>query len=194
MRTLAFLIFFGFNFYVTAQAFKDGDVIFQHSQSAQSTAIQLATNSYFSHCGIIFFLANKPYVFEAIEPVGVRSLEDWIKSGENSEYAVYRLKGEQLSEEKLSQMRNYLKLQLDKHYDLAFNWSDKEMYCSELVYKTYLSIGVKLCEPKALRDFNLDSPQVRKIMQLRYGRDVPYDEPMISPGQLSESDLFFKVI
>lgn len=193
MRAFAFLFFFSFFFNCNAQTFQDGDVIFQHSRSAQSSAIQLATNSYFSHCGIIFFLGNNPYVYEAIEPVGVRSLEDWISSGENGEYALYRLKGEPLSEEQLSKMKNYLRLQLDKHYDLVFNWSDKEMYCSELVYKTYNSVGIKLCEPKALKEFNLESPQVRKIMQMRYGGDIPYDEPMISPGQLSDSELFFKV-
>jgi hypothetical protein len=33
--------------------YKDGDIIFQISQTAQSQAIQLATNSKFSHCGII---------------------------------------------------------------------------------------------------------------------------------------------
>ena len=33
---------------------KDGDIIFQSSKSQQSKAVELATNSVFSHCGIIF--------------------------------------------------------------------------------------------------------------------------------------------
>jgi hypothetical protein len=93
----------------------------------------------------------------------------------------------------LSTMKAYLKSQLDKHYDLGFNWSDKEMYCSELAYKAYKAIGIELCSPKALRDFNLESPQVRKIMLQRYGTQIPYDEPMVSPGQLSNSKLLYKV-
>jgi len=179
---------FGFS-----QSFQDGDLIFQHSVSVQSTAVQLATSSYYSHCGIIFYLNGEPYVFEAIEPVGVRTLEDWINSGEDQNYAVYRLKNRSLNATELNTMKSYLKNQLDKHYDLGFNWSDKEMYCSELAYKTYKAIGIELCSPKALRDFNLESPQVRKIMQKRYGSQIPYDEPMVSPGQLSDSKLLYKV-
>lgn len=193
MRTsfITFLLLLSFT--SCGQTYQDGDLIFQHSASAQSTAVQLATDSYYSHCGIIFFLEGKPYVFEALEPVGVRSLADWIDSGENQKYAVYRLKNLSLTDSQLSQMKTYLKSQLNKHYDLGFNWSDKEMYCSELAFKAYQSIGIELCSPKSLRDFNLESPQVRKIMQQRYGAEIPYDEPMVSPGQLSESALMFKV-
>lgn len=176
-----------------SQQYQDGDLIFQHSASTQSTAVQLATNSYYSHCGIIFNSEGKPYVFEALEPVGVRSLADWIESGEDQKYAVYRLKDKSLSAAQLNQMKAYLKAQLGKHYDLGFNWSEREMYCSELAFKAYQSIGIELCSPKSLRDFNLESPQVRRIMQKRYGAEIPYDEPMVSPRQLSESALLYKV-
>jgi uncharacterized protein YycO len=192
---LVLLSFFSCSQTPTSNAtnFKDGDLIFQHSASAQSTAVQLATNSYYSHCGIIFYSSGKAYVFEAIEPVGVRTLEAWIASGEDQNYAVYRLQNQSLSEAQLTAMKNYLKAQLDKHYDSGFGWSDKEMYCSELVFKAYKSAGIALCKPKALRDFNLESPQVRKIMQQRYGSQIPYDEPMVSPGQLAESSLLYQV-
>lgn len=200
MRQLTLFILLLFSFYSCGQiseqtppTFQDGDLIFQHSASAQSTAVQQATHSYYSHCGIIFYLEGKPYVFEAIEPVGVRSLEAWIESGEDQKYAVYRLKNQSLTTSQLSAMKTYLKAQLDKHYDIGFNWSEKEMYCSELVFKAYKSVGVELCKPKALRDFNLESPQVRKIMQQRYGTAIPYNEPMVSPGQLTESNLLFQV-
>lgn len=200
MRKLTLFIILLFSFSGFGQSstnplptFQDGDLIFQYSASAQSTAVQQATNSYYSHCGIIFYMEGKPFVFEAIEPVGVRSLEAWIASGKDQKYAVYRLKNQSLTASQLSAMKTYLKAQLDKHYDSGFNWSDKEMYCSELVFKTYKCIGVELCKPKALRDFNLESPQVRRIMQQRYGNSIPYDEPMVSPGQIAESNLLFQV-
>jgi len=179
---------FGFS-----QSFQDGDLIFQHSVSIQSTAVQLATSSYYSHCGIIFYLNGEPYVFEAIEPVGVRTLEDWINSGEDQNYAVYRLKNRSLNATELSTMKSYLKNQLDKHYDLGFNWSDKEMYCSELVFKAYQQIGITLCPTQALGSFRLDHPKVKRILTQRYGNNIPYDEPMVSPGQLSDSKLLYKV-
>lgn len=200
MRPFTFTLLVLLSFFCCSQTptlstptFQDGDLIFQHSTSAQSTAVQLATNSYYSHCGLIFYLSGKAYVFEAIEPVGVRTLEAWIESGEDQNYAVYRLENQSLSKAQLNAMKNYLKAQIDKHYDSGFAWSDKEMYCSELVFKAYKSAGIVLCQPKALRDFNLESPQVRKIMQQRYHSAIPYDEPMVSPGQLSESDLLYKV-
>ena len=193
MRVFIFSIVFICSQLGFSQTFQDGDLIFQHSASGQSAAVQLATNSYYSHCGIIFYLNGEAYVFEALEPVGVRSLEDWINSGEDQKYAVYRLQNRSLNATELSNMKSYLKTQLEKHYDLGFNWSDKEMYCSELAYKAYKAIGIELCSPKALRDFNLESPQVRKIMQQRYGAQIPYDEPMVSPGQLSDSKLLYKV-
>ncbi|MEN9699646.1 MAG: hypothetical protein RLZZ301_844 [Bacteroidota bacterium] len=175
------------------QTFQDGDLIFQHSASAQSTAVQQATGSYYSHCGILFYLDGKPFVFEALEPVGVRSLENWIASGENEQFAVYRLKDQNLNEAQLETMKRFLKNQLDKHYDGQFLWSDERFYCSELVYKCYASAGIKLCELKTLSEFNLDSPEVKAIMKQRYQNNIPYDEPMVAPGQISESKLLVRV-
>ena len=193
MRMLLTSCLLFLSFCACTQKYRDGDLIFQHSVSVQSTAVQLATSSYYSHCGIIFYLNGEPYVFEAIEPVGVRTLEDWINSGENQNYAVYRLKNRSLNATELSTMKSYLKNQLDKHYDLGFNWSDKEMYCSELVFKAYQQIGITLCPTQALGSFRLDHPKVKRILTQRYGNNIPYDEPMVSPGQLSDSKLLYKV-
>ena len=41
---------------------KEGDVIFQTSQSQQSPLIQIATRSKITHCGIIIMKDGKPYV------------------------------------------------------------------------------------------------------------------------------------
>ena len=56
---------------------KDGDLIFQTSRSSQSKAIQLATNSQYSHCGIVFKEGNSFYVFEAVQPVKRTPLAEW---------------------------------------------------------------------------------------------------------------------
>lgn len=58
--------------------FQNGDIIFQTSQSRQSKAIQLATNSKYSHVGIIYNNSNKLYVFETIQPVKITPLESLI--------------------------------------------------------------------------------------------------------------------
>ena len=70
----------------------NGDIIFQTSRSSQSKAIQLATKSKYSHMGIIYQTDGKYYVYEAVQPVKLTKLDDWIKRGENSHYVVKRLK------------------------------------------------------------------------------------------------------
>jgi hypothetical protein len=168
---------------------KDGDIIFQSSKSQQSKAVEVATSSKYSHCGIVFIENNVPYVYEAVQPVGKRKMTDWIISGVNQTYIVKRFKGiDTLSSKSLLEMKNYATAQFGKNYDAYFAWSDKEMYCSELVYKIYMNcINFELATPKSLRDFNIDAPVVRKIMRERYGENIPYDELMISPGQLFDS-------
>ena len=46
--------------------FQNGDIIFQTSESKQCEAVRIATNSKFSHCGIIFIEDAKTYVYEAV--------------------------------------------------------------------------------------------------------------------------------
>lgn len=174
-----------------AQQYRDGDIIFQSSPSRQSAAIEEAIQSPYSHCGMIFYENNIAYVYEAVQPVSKRRLDEWIESGVNAEFIVKRMKDTSLlTENGIKALKLYASEQFGKNYDGKFNWSDKEMYCSELVYKSYWNAcHIKLANPKALREFNIDGPIVRKIMKERYGNEIPYEEPMISPDQLVNSSL-----
>lgn len=178
-----------------AQNFKDGDIIFQSSLSQQSKAVEEATKSPYSHCGIIFYENGKAFVYEAVQPVGKRKLNDWIASGVSKKFVVMRLKDStMLTKVNLQKMSDFAKSQFGKNYDIYFGWNDKEWYCSELVWKTYYNIlSIELAKPKALKEFNIDAPIVRKTMEKRYGKNIPYDEKMISPGQLFESKLLYRV-
>ena len=71
---------------------KDGDIIFQTSQSSQSLAIQKATHSNYSHIGIIFFRNGSPFVYEAAGRVQDTPLSAWIKRGKGETYVVKRLR------------------------------------------------------------------------------------------------------
>ncbi|MFM1915969.1 MAG: hypothetical protein RLZZ531_1638 [Bacteroidota bacterium] len=194
MKQFLYLLLFIVPLTACTQQYRDGDIIFQSSPSRQSAAIEEATQSPYSHCGIIFYENNVAYVYEAVQPVGKRRLDEWIESGVNAEFVVKRLDTIQLTENKIKTLKNYAIEQFGKNYDGKFNWSDKEMYCSELVYKCYWNAcQIKLATPKPLREFNIDGPIVRKIMKERYGNDIPYDEPMISPDQLVNSRLLITV-
>lgn len=191
----SFLVVLLLSFQVNAQKFKDGDIIFQSSYSQQSAAIEEATQSPYSHCGIIFYENNVAYVYEAVQPVGKRTLESWIESGVNEKYVVKRLKDSTIiGTNERAEMKKFILNQFGKNYDGVFNWSDKEMYCSELVYKCYLNAcQIRLTTPLPLRDFNIDGPIVRKVMKQRYGNEIPYDELMVSPDQLFKSSKLINI-
>ena len=57
---------------------REGDLIFQTSTSAQSKAIQAATRSKYSHCGIIYKEGNNYYVYEAVQPVKCAKDHDYL--------------------------------------------------------------------------------------------------------------------
>lgn len=174
------------------KVFQNGDIIFQTSESQQCEAVRIATDSKFSHCGIIFIDNGKTYVYEAVQPVKVTPLADWITHGRDSKYVVKRLKSseKQLTIEQLEAMKQYGTNQLNKNYDIYFGWSDSEIYCSELVWKIYQNgAKIELCQTKELKDFNLNNPLVESIMKQRYGNNIPYHEKVVAPSQLHDSEL-----
>ena len=108
---------------------QDGDIVFHESASRQSPVIKLAQHSRWTHCGIVFHIGEKAYVYEAVEPVKYTPLKDWIARGKNGEYRVKRLK-KPLPAEAVAKMKAVGGRYKGKHYDTLFQWSDNKMYCS----------------------------------------------------------------
>ena len=190
-----FILFTGFQFFSQIKSdnneFMSGDIIFQTSESNQSKAIQIATKSRYSHMGIIYLQDNEYYVFEAVQPVKLTLLTDWIKRGENEHYVVKRLKNskEVLTSEKLSDMKVIGNRFLGKNYDLYFEWSDERIYCSELVWKIYKeALGIELGELETLQDFDLTNEAVTEKLRERYGNNIPKNELVISPASMFKSE------
>lgn len=169
---------------------RDGDLIFHTSQSSQSQAIQLATNSKYSHMGIIYKRGNQYFVYEAVQAVKITPLESWIKRGEAEKYLVKRLKNadELLTESGIEQMKKVAKQYLNKDYDLRFEWSDHKMYCSELVWKIYKeAFDVEIGALEEFGAFDLSDPIVQQKIKERYGNQLPKDELVITPDQMFHS-------
>ena len=81
-----------------------------------------------------------------------------------------------------------------KDYDLAFEWSDDKIYCSELIWKIYQrAAGIEIGKLQKLGDFDLTHDMVRQKMKERYGDNIPTDEIVISPAAIFESDLLITV-
>jgi uncharacterized protein YycO len=172
--------------------FRNGDIIFQETRSNQAEAIKRATGSPYSHVGIIYFQKEKAYVFEAVQPVKLTPLPDFIRHGVKRKYVVKRLKNASAAITPTAAQAMYPagKKHVGKNYDWVFGWSDEKIYCSELVWKIYKdALGIELAPPKKLKDFNLADKIVQKKLSERYGKKIPYEEPVVSPGQLFDSPL-----
>jgi hypothetical protein len=174
-----------------ADIIHEGDIIFQTSMSAQSKAIQLATNSKYSHVGIIFKNQGRLDVYEAIQPVTYTKLEDWIQRGKNKHYVVKRLKNSEalINTGSLQRLKNAGKKFKGKDYDKYFEWSDDRVYCSELVWKIYKNaLNIEIGKLEKLSEFNLTDPVVSKKLTERYGRNIPLNENVISPASMFDSE------
>ena len=175
---------------------KNGDLIFQTSLSRQSKAIQLATKSKYSHCGLIFKNDNKFYVFEAVQPVKFTPLDKWIARGKDGKFVIKRLKNSEsiLTYSTLEKMKKIGDKFLGKNYDLTFEWSDDKIYCSELIWKVYQrATGLEIGKLQKLKDFDLSNQAVQAKMKERYGDKIPTEEIVISPVAIFESDLLMTV-
>jgi hypothetical protein len=173
-----------------AATLHEGDLIFHSSQSAQSQAIQLATHSPYSHCGLLYKANGEWQVFEAVQPVKLTPLSRWVARGQGQHFVVKRLRdaATALTPTALARLRAAGQPLLGRDYDLAFNWSDKQIYCSELIWKVYdRGLHRQLGQLQQLRDFDLRNPAVQAKLRERYGRRLPLAEPVISPASIFNS-------
>lgn len=204
---LAFLVYWGNEMYQFAEGVKkdvprfqkilleqkiqNGDIIFQTSKSSQSKAIQLATNSKYSHMGIIYENDGQFLVYEAVQPVKLTPLAEWINRGENGHYVIKRLENadQVLTSSTLSKMKQIGEQFKGKSYDIYFEWSDEKIYCSELVWKIYKQAAdIEIGQLEQLSDFDLTNEIVQTKMKERYGDNIPMDEKVISPAAMFNSD------
>ena len=175
---------------------KNGDLIFQTSRSGQSKAIQLATKSKYSHCGLIYKDANEFYVFEAVQPVKRTPLDKWIALGQDGKYVIKRLKNadQVLTPTTITKMKQVGDQFNGKNYDSTFEWSDDKIYCSELIWKIYKrATGIEIGKLEKLSDFDLTNEAVKKKMKVRYGDKIPTEEIVISPASIFDSELLTTV-
>ena len=160
---------------------REGDIIFQTSQSEQSPLIQIGTRSKITHCGIIVIRKGEPYVLETLRTLVLTPLDKFIARGKDGKYWLKRSDKENIN----IKYTHYL----GKTYDLAFSFDNDIYYCSELVYDIYLNqLGIKLCEPKKVDDYLiLCTDKIPLIKSTMKRRGITNKQYVVAPVDIFES-------
>ena len=173
-----------------------GDVVFQNTPGQQAMAITAATDSIYTHCGVVMHRGGKPFVLEAVQPVQIIPLAQW-KARSPKTFKVMRLKDPSvLTPIAFAKAERWARQNVGKDYDGRFQWSEDRMYCSELVWKVFKhATGVELSPVKRFADFNLEHPRVKKLIVQRYGslQHFPKHEKVVAPSDLEQSKLLVEV-
>ena len=146
--------------------------------------------------GLVFQMKGRWMVLEAVQPVKTTPIEAWIQRGVGGHVVAKRLRRAEslLTPAALERLRKSGRKFLGKPYDLTFEWDDRRIYCSELVWKVYKEgLGIEVGRLSRLRDFDLSHPAVRQKMHERYGSRIPRDMPVISPGAIFDSPELMEV-
>lgn len=173
--------------------FKNGDILFIRSTSAQSKALEEVTGSKWTHVGILFRVKEKRNslellssdsklgewrVFEAGPKVRFHPVDKFVG---NKAFAVFRLK-KSIDEREASALFTVALTRVGKPYDVYFLLSndgvtkDIPEYCSELVWYTYSkALGIVLGYRVSMASQKLDGPEAQKLIKERLTRkEAPF--------------------
>ena len=160
---------------------KEGDVIFQTSQSEQSPLIQIGTRSMITHCGIVVMKGGKPYVLETQRTIVLTPFDKFIARGKDGRYWLKRSKKDNIK----IKYNSYL----GKSYDLAFKFDNGKLYCSELIYDIYKNqLGIELCKPKKVGDYLIiGTDKLPKIEKAMKKRGITKEQYAVAPVDIFNS-------
>lgn len=189
LSILAYILLYPLVGYLKYQP-KEGDLIFQSLPFGELTkVIEGATNSLYSHVGLLVKKDNSWYVREAIGEVKDTHLYIWIVRGRQSDFAIYRFKEEY--QDIIPKLVNQSKTFLGLPYDFAYKLDDENIYCSELIFKSYKQItGKNLGKLVKLADLNW-KPYKEFILSIE--NQIPLERVMITPKDLSQAKELEKV-
>lgn len=173
------------------QNLQTGDIVFVNCNSSLGLPISLATHSQYTHCGMFYRQGERAYVIESSDTSKIMPVGEFFDNTADTRVLALRLKSAKngFDNRLLKKLETVKDKWLGHFYDGQFMWDDEKLYCSELVYKIYADMGIKLCPLKKIRDFDFSSPQVKEEIELRFDGKIPYEEPVVAPIDLVHSNL-----
>ncbi len=169
---------------------KEGDLYFQSlPRNAVVNAIEGASESPYSHCGILVRKGDRWFVLEAIGPVRETPLAKWINQSRDRHYDVFRLGAKHAGH-----IPNFIKATrkyMGRAYDIRYRMDDEKIYCSELIFKGYRdATGEQL--GKLVKFGDLKWVRHTPVILAIEG-SIPLNRIMITPRHLSEANQLEKV-
>jgi hypothetical protein len=162
-----------------AVALQTGDVVLQASRSSRSALIRRASQSPYSHVGLVERARDGVFVLEAVQPVSRTPLAAWVKRGVGG--AVTVLRPSSLDAAARAQVVAEAKRHLGVRYDARYRWDDEALYCSELVVKAFArGAGVTVGKHEALRSLQLSEAEL--ALAPTWGIDP--EGTLVTPGSL----------
>lgn len=172
-----------------ADVAKVGDIVLQSEYSAQSWAIREVTNSNITHVGVVIDNDNDGSleIIEAVGPVKITAFENFAKRGPIALRRLHDITAHQsnVAENLATAALNYI----DAPYDFKFNWDDENIYCSELVWKSYAAINIMVSDVSRFGDLKLDGPLAKMLINDRLGEHEKIDNNsmIVTPADLERS-------
>lgn len=168
-----------------------GDLVFETSASSQSAAIQWATQSRWSHVGIVERSDGKLAVIEALAKVSRTPWEGWRRRARRHGGFIV-LRPRNLPVEKREAAAVEARRFLGRKYDPQFGWGDDRIYCSELIVKAYeRGAGIELGRRERLGDLRLAG--IEREMARRWGGSIPRDLVLVTPSSIAEDGRLTRV-
>lgn len=167
-----------------------GDILFQSlPKNPLVIAIEGATGSPYSHCGLVVERSGEWFVLEAIGPVKETPLAEWIDQGRGDTFWAYRMT--ESLQSSLPEILFNARKHAGKDYDILYQFDNEEIYCSELIFNAVQeATGVELGTIEMLGDLNW-KPYEQTIIAIQ--GYVPLDREMITPVSLSRAPELFLV-
>lgn len=167
----------------------EGDVLFQSLPSPPGLdlvdAIEGATESPYSHCGVVVVKGGQWFVLEGMVPqVKETPLNEWLARG-RSRFTAFRLKDDQRGS--IPAWIEEMRTKMGLPYDFRYQMSDEAIYCSELPYDAWLKVtGESMGELVKLGD--LKWQKYRKVIEAIEGTsEMPLERMMITPRDLAKA-------
>jgi len=160
-----------------------GDLIFQSSpHSPLVDLIEGASESHYSHCGILAQENGQWVVYEASRTVVATPYDTFINRGRGQGFAVYRFKD--AYQGNIPDIIEKTHAYLGQPYDFRYRLDEEHIYCSELIYKAFEKVtGQPLGKLTKMSDLKWQ-PYEKLIKELE-GGPVPLDRQIITPIDLA---------